>query len=230
MITATLIAMTSITTTTTMITTKIRKNYKRGLVSPARPNAALRSACEPFMAIRCATRPCRSSHGLCHQLIAAKRLCAQRDCLELRSHLVELLDMPPRAHQIASQHLACHLSLVEDHREGGAYAFASSLSSRSCQGLLGQDAHHLPPPWRSILISITSFFSCCSSLVLSRSSSRCAFCSVRWCCRIPNRVSIDDRGHCVGEASCFPIGVCVREGLGCSLAVLAMLEVRFATA
>ena len=39
------------------------------------------------------------------------------------------------------------------------------------------------PFFAFFLISATSFFSCCSSFVRSRSSSRCVFSSARWCLR-----------------------------------------------
>lgn len=39
------------------------------------------------------------------------------------------------------------------------------------------------PAFALFLMSMMSFFSCCSSLVRSRSSSRCAFARARWCWR-----------------------------------------------
>ena len=39
------------------------------------------------------------------------------------------------------------------------------------------------PALADFLISLINFFSCCSSFVRSRSSSRCAFSRERWCCR-----------------------------------------------
>lgn len=53
------------------------------------------------------------------------------------------------------------------------------------------------PALAFFLISAMVRFSCCSSLDRSRSSSRCAFCRERWCCRSrsagvtvrPNKVS-----------------------------------------
>lgn len=44
-------------------------------------------------------------------------------------------------------------------------------------------ARTICPSFALFLISVMSFFSCCSSLVRSRSSSRCAFCRLLWCCR-----------------------------------------------
>lgn len=51
------------------------------------------------------------------------------------------------------------------------------------------------------LMSTMSFFSCCSSLDRSRSSSRIAFCNVRWCWRIRSAGVLDrpKTDSCGGE-------------------------------
>jgi hypothetical protein len=50
-----------------------------------------------------------SAHGVGHLLITAQRLDAQTDRLQLRAHLVELLDVSPRADEVLCHDLACVL-------------------------------------------------------------------------------------------------------------------------
>ena len=52
------------------------------------------------------TDPRRTAHRLCHLLVTPERLDAETDCLQLRPHLVELLDIAPRPDEILRHDLA----------------------------------------------------------------------------------------------------------------------------
>jgi hypothetical protein len=109
-----------------------------------------------------------AAHGVGHLLVAPERLDAQPDGLELRAHLHELLHVPARAHEVLGHHLA---RVLRAPRSVGGAAHGARGGRTIC------------PAFALLRMSATSFFSDASSLVRSRSSSRCALASERWCCR-----------------------------------------------
>lgn len=111
------------------------------------------------------TNPGRPSHRVCHLLITSQGLYSKTNSLKLRAHLIELLNIASGPNEILCHYFACIL-WSGYRRSGGANTM-----------------HTIWPALAVFLISMISFFSCCSSFVRSRSSSRCALARERWCWR-----------------------------------------------
>jgi hypothetical protein len=106
-----------------------------------------------------------SAHGVGHLLVAAQRLDAQSDRLQLCAHLDKLLDISACADQVLRHDLASILGI----------ALLEKTRGRTKDGSAGgRERHTSCPALALFLMSAMSFFSLCSSFVRSRSSSRCA--------------------------------------------------------